>query len=67
MTKKDIITTIGFILFILGFTALTLSLVGIKWSFLVWLDRIDPLFGFVSKILMIIVGIVMVAMSKMEE
>ncbi len=57
-------TLVGFLLFLLGFTALTLSLVGIQWSFLSWIDRISPLFGFVTKILMIIVGIAMAAMAQ---
>ncbi len=67
MTRKDVITIVGFLLFILGFTAITLSLVGIKWSFLAWMDRISTLFGFVAKILMIIAGIVMVAMTRMKQ
>ncbi len=64
MTKKDGITLIGFLLFIIGSTALALSLVGIRWSFLTWLDAISPLFGFIAKLLMLIAGITMVAMVQ---
>ena len=66
MNKKDFFTLIGFLLFIFGFTALTLSLVGIKWSFLAWMDHLSPLFALVMKILMIIVGIVVVAFQRLD-
>lgn len=66
MNKKDFYTLIGFILFILGFTALALSLVGIQWSFLSWMKKIDPVFSLVMHLLMIIVGIVLVAYQKID-
>lgn len=61
--KKTIWVSIGFLLFILGFTALVLSLVGVKISFLLWLDYPGPLFGFLMRIFMIILGIVIVYMT----
>ena len=63
---KGIYSLIGFILFILGFVALSLSLVGIRLSFLSFLDRISPLFGFVIKLLMIVGGIVMVILARTD-
>ena len=63
---KGIYSLIGFILFILGFVALSLSLVGIRLSFLSFLDRISPLFGFVVKLLMIVGGIVMVILARTD-
>lgn len=62
--KKTTITTIGFLMAGIGFLALVLSLVGVKLSFLVWLDRPGPLFGFVARLIMIIAGIVMIYVGK---
>lgn len=64
--KKTVITTIGFLLAGIGFLALVLSLVGVKLSFLVWLDRPGALFGFVAKLVMIIAGLVMIYMGKTD-
>ncbi len=64
--KKAAWITVGFLFFILGFTALVLSLVGVKISFLVWLDYPGPLFGFLMRILMIIIGIVVVYMTTTD-
>jgi hypothetical protein len=61
--KKAVWVTVGFLFFILGFSALVLSLVGVKISFLVWLDYPGPLFGFLMRLLMIIVGIVIVYLT----
>ncbi|MEZ4952587.1 MAG: hypothetical protein R2825_03290 [Saprospiraceae bacterium] len=61
--KKTIWVTAGFLLFIIGFTALVLSLVGIKLSYLTWIDAPGALFGFLIRILMIIGGVVIVYMS----
>ena len=65
MTRKDLLTSIGFLLFILGFTALALSMVGIRWSFLSWMDA-RPLWGLLGKIFMVIFGIVLVALAQTD-
>jgi hypothetical protein len=64
--KKAAWITLGFLLFIFGFTTLVLSLVGVKISFLTWLDYPGPLFGFLAKIFMIVSGIVMVYMTSTD-
>lgn len=61
ISRKDLTTTIAFFLFLGGFTSLMLSMVGIRWSFLSWLDQIGPVFGLVAKITMILVAIVLLA------
>ncbi len=65
MTRKDLLTLIGFVLFILGFTALSLSLVGIRWSFLSWIDT-NPLWGLVGKVAMVIFGVMIVAIAQTD-
>ena len=57
--KKNILTIVGFLLLIFGMTALVLSLVGIKLSYLLWLDYGGALLGFVLRLLMIFGGVTM--------
>ncbi len=61
--KKGIFTLIGFLLFIIGGTALVLSLVGVKLSFLLWIDAAGGLLGFIIRIVMMIGGIVIAVLS----
>lgn len=67
VTKKEILTTLAFILFITGFTSLALSLVGIRWQFLSWIDDLSPLIGFLVKIGMIISAIIILAVINSTE
>jgi membrane protein insertase Oxa1/YidC/SpoIIIJ len=64
MKNKGLLTLLGFILVIIGFLALVLSIVGVKFSFLLWIDRPGPLFGFLVRILMIITGFVLVYLAQ---
>lgn len=57
--KKNIFVAFGFLLLIFGMTALVLSLVGVKLSFLLWLDYGGALLGFCLRLLMIFGGVVM--------
>ena len=52
------LTLAGFILVILGGTSLALSMTGVKLAFLAFID-INPLVGFVTKIMMLVVGLVL--------
>lgn len=56
---KGILSLVGFILFLLGFVALSLQLLGIQFAFLTWIDAAGRLLGFMVRILMIIVGIIL--------
>jgi len=64
--KQAIITTLGFLLAGVGIFAIILSLVGLKLSYLVWLDRLGALFGFVAKLVMIIAGFVIIYMAQTD-
>jgi hypothetical protein len=61
--KKALWMTVGFLLFLLGFSALVLMLVGVQLSFLTWLDAFGGLTGFLLRVLMIITGIVVVYLT----
>jgi uncharacterized membrane protein len=62
--KKNIFTIIGFLLFLFGLSALVLSLVGVKLSFLLFIDKGGAGLGFVIRLLMTFGGIVIAWVSK---
>ena len=64
--NKGIITLLGFILAGIGFLALILSLVGVQLAFLTWIDQPGKLFGFIIKLLMILVGIVVIYLVQTD-
>lgn len=63
---KALWTTIGFLLIIIGFLALALSMVGIKLSFLTWMDQLGGMIGFILKLLMILGGFVIVYLAQTD-
>jgi hypothetical protein len=64
--NKAIYTLVGFIVAGLGFSSIILSLVGAKLSFMVWIDALGALQGFVIKLLMIISGIVVIYLARTD-
>lgn len=66
MKNKALITLIGFLLFITGTLALCLSLVGLKLSFLQFIDQPGPTFGFVVRLIMIFGGVVLIVLSRTD-
>ncbi len=62
--NRALFTTIGFILFILGSSAIILSLVGVKLSFLTWLDAAGGLVGFIGRIFMMVGGLVLATLAN---
>ena len=62
--KKNIWTIIGFLLFIFGMSALVLSLVGVKLSFLTFIDKAGGGVGLIIRLLMIFGGLIMAWVSK---
>ena len=61
--KKSIYLSIGFLLIIIGFSALFLSIVGVKFSFLAFIDRLGGFYGLIIRLLMILSGFVIVALN----
>ncbi|MEL7021315.1 MAG: hypothetical protein AAGK47_06905 [Bacteroidota bacterium] len=64
--KKTVFTTIGFLLFILGTLALVLSFIGAQISFLRFIDAPGQLFGFIVRLVMIFVGVIMIVLSRSD-
>lgn len=67
MNKNNgLFTLVGFILAGLGFFALVLSVVGAKLSFLLWIDTWGGMVGFVIRLLMILVGIIIIYLAQTD-
>ena len=60
------LSLVGFILVTLGIGALALSFVGLRFSFLTWLDAPGHFFGFIARILMVVVGFLLVYIAKSD-
>ena len=65
--NKPWITAIGFVLFMLGCVSILISLVGLQISFLKWVDDISRVFGFVFKTTIMLIGIIVAYLSKLDN
>lgn len=59
-------TTVGFFMFLFGFTSLILQVVGLQFSFLLWLDFLGPGWGFLFRLLMLVIGLVIVYLATSD-
>ena len=64
--NKGTITLIGFILAGIGFISLILALVGVQLSFLTWIDAPSRFFGFIMRIIFIVVGMVLIVLAQTD-
>lgn len=60
------LTVVGFVLLFLGVVSLFLNLVGVDIFFLTWLYTIGPLFSFVVRLLMVVLGFVLIVVAKTD-
>lgn len=58
------LSLVGFVLVTLGVGALALSFVGLRFTFLSWLDGPGHFFGFIIKVLMVVLGFLLVYVAK---
>ena len=65
--NKGLLSLVGFLLFIFGFISLILMIAGLKLTFLSFIDVPGPLFGFLVRICMIFVGIIIVYMVRLPR
>lgn len=66
MKKNDIIATIGFLCFIIGFTSIMLTVVGVQWTFLGGIDHLPGASAILIKLTLIIVGFILVYNAKVK-
>lgn len=65
-STKTIITILGFLLAGTGLLALILNLVGLKLSFLQWMDAGGKLLGLIIQLVMTITGFIMVYFGQTD-
>lgn len=59
--------TLGFVLFVLGITSVTMTLVGARWAFLTFIESKNvPILGFLIKLVMILAGVVIVVFANTD-
>lgn len=66
MKNKGRWILLGFLLFIFGITSVIMTLVGVRWVFLSWLEFAGPLLAFVLKLIMTIAGILIIILSRTD-
>jgi len=64
--KKELLTLLGFAFFCIGFLAIVLRLVGVDFAFLLWMDTFGSLASFLMKLLMIILGVIIVVLARVD-
>ena len=62
--KKGILTLMGYLLFILGFLSILLSMVGLQLKILKWISSIGPGNGIIVKLIMLFGGLIIMYFSK---
>ena len=66
MKKKDLYTLIGFLMFVIGLTSIIFNIVGVEWVILKWLSHFNAMFGFLLKLLMVVGGLVIIYLNKVN-
>jgi|GEM_PF-1869543 len=62
------ITVVGFVMFLMGFLSLLLGMIGLSLSPLMFIEKLSsPLWAFVIKLLILIVGFILIYMGRMSE
>jgi hypothetical protein len=63
---KGWFTLAGFLLLAFGLMSIILSMVGLRISFLAFLDAPGPLFGFVIKLVMAFSGVIIMTLARTD-
>ena len=64
--RKDTSLLIGFLLFAIGLLSIILNIVGVELAFLVWLNSLGSLAAFVTKLLMMLAGIIIMVLARTD-
>ncbi len=56
----------GFALFVFGITSIIMTLVGVRWVFLGWLEIGGALLAFLLKIILTIAGILIIVFARTD-
>lgn len=63
---KNIVTVLGFILFMTGAVAILISLVGLQLAPIVWMDNLGRGIGLFLKVVMMLTGAILAFFSKID-
>lgn len=66
MKNKNLWILIGLLLVIFGFTSMILQMIGTQWVFLSFLEIPGRLFAFLSKIIMVIGGFIIIVLARTD-
>jgi hypothetical protein len=61
---KNLLTILGFLLVVTGFLSMIVRVVGLKFSFLLFLESWGSLVGFVLKLLIIMIGFILTYLGQ---
>jgi len=64
--NKTWLTVLGFLLAVFGFLSIVLSMVGLQFFFLAWLDFAGRSLGFLFKVIMTLTGFVMAYLGSSD-
>jgi hypothetical protein len=62
--KRNILLLVGFLFFSIGFLSIILSMIGFKFDFLSFLNKIGYGFAFIVYIFLVLAGIAMMYVAK---
>lgn len=66
MNLRVICTTIGFLFFIFGLLSLILSIAGLQFSYLTFLDGPSKTFGLLARLTMTFSGVLIIAVARTD-
>ena len=65
MKKNNLLTILGFVLFLLGFVGIVVNLVGLPFALTDWIYFIvGRMLGFIFKLVLVVAGIVLVVVAN---
>lgn len=64
MKNKGLFTLVGMVLIGIGFLAIMLNMIGLRFEFLTWIDNFGRFAGFLIRIAFIVVGFVIIAVAQ---
>lgn len=66
MLKKDLYTTVGFLLMAIGLTSIVLNIVGVEWVLLKWMNKLSGITSFLIKLIMILAGFIIIYLNRAD-
>ncbi len=64
MKNNSLLSLLGFVFLILGIVSLALSLTGLQFQFLLWMDHFGSGIGLLLRIFMVLSGFIIIYLSR---